>query len=585
MRHPVPVLLAALALAMVSLDAFDPWRRANIRVDRDVPAPMRDGVTLYADVYRPADDGRYPALLMRTPYDKQTDLHGFVFAAARRGYVVAVQDVRGQGRSAGTFDPYRQEIADGYDTIEWLAARPYTTGKVGTFGISYRGAAQWMTAPTRPPHLAAMVPAMTFASARHFFHHGGVFSAPVLSWLLGRQFKERAARGLPITSGEELRTAMAASGEAWMTHVPLRDLPVMASFPIWAEWIDHPDPGPYWAAYDIERQHPRVEVPALNVTGWHDDNYGQPGAIRNYVGMRRNGGSPRARDGQRLLIGPWTHGVPTLERTSYGGVDFGPNAGIDYNDTLLRFFDYWLKDLDDGFSAEPPVRYFVMGDNVWRQERQWPPARTEHRELFLAAGRQLSWTEPATGDARYTYDPKHPIRMPREGVVYTSGPGRGDWQGVAARGDVALFTSVPLERDLEITGQILGRVWITSTAPDTDVSMRLLDVDPSGLVRNFTVAPGVIRARYRSTESETETAPTPLPAGRPTELTINLGYTSYVVRAGHRLQVYVGGSVFPNVHPNTWEPFRSPGQAVPATQTVFLGGVHASRVVIPVIPR
>jgi uncharacterized protein len=260
-------LTAILAVAGLTLHASDPWRRANIRVDRDVPAKMRDGITLYADVYRPMDEGKYPALLMRTPYNKATDLHGFIFAAARRGYAVAVQDVRGQGRSEGQFDPYLQEIDDGFDSIEWLAAQPYTNAKVGTFGISYRGAVQWMTAPTRPPHLVAMAPAMTFASARHFLYHGGIFSTPVISWLLARQIRERAERRLPITTGDELRKAMAEDGERWMLHLPLRDLPVMKEFPLWADWIDHPDPGAYWAPYDIEKQHAQVDVPALSITG------------------------------------------------------------------------------------------------------------------------------------------------------------------------------------------------------------------------------------------------------------------------------------------------------------------------------
>jgi putative CocE/NonD family hydrolase len=575
------VLAAALVVAIQAQEAS---RYHNITVERDVAVAMRDGTRLFADVYRPAGPGRYPALLMRTPYDKLQSVSAFVIAAVKRGYVVALQDVRGQFRSEGSFNPYLQEINDGHDTIEWLASQPYVDGKVGTFGLSYPGAVQWMTAPTRPPHLVAMVPAMTFANARHFTYHGGIFVSPILNWFMQRQVKARREQGLPYASIEEIRKVVAEKRHEWLMSLPLRELPVMRPFPVWRDWVDHADDGPYWAPYDIEAQHPQVQVPALNVTGWHDDDYGQPGAIRNFVGMRQRGGSDPARRGQRLLIGPWSHGVPTLDRTTFGGVDFGPNAGFDYSEALLRYFDYWLRGIDNGFSKEPPVKYFVMGDNVWREEQDWPPPSTQYLEFRLADGGKLLRDGPAAeSSTSFLYDPMNPIRLPGDGLIYAGGSGLPDWRIVTARRDVAVFTSEALDRDLEITGQILARVWFSSTAPDTDISMRLLDVAPDGSVRNFTVAPGMLRTRYRSTEREQR--PAPLTSGRPVELEINLGYTSYVVRAGHKLQVYAGGSVYPYVHLNTWERFDSWSQARPATQTIHFGAKHPSRVVVPVIPR
>lgn len=574
-----------LAVALlVALQAQEPSRHHNITVDRDIAVAMRDGTRLFADVYRPSAPGRYPALLMRTPYDKVQSVSTFVIGAVQRGYVVALQDVRGQFRSEGSFNPYLQEINDGHDTIEWLAAQPYVDGKVGTFGLSYPGAVQWMTAPTRPQHLVAMAPAMTFATARHFTYHGGIFVSPILNWYMQRQVKARRERGLPYASIEEIRKVVAEKRHEWLMYLPLRDLPVMRPFPVWRDWVDHADDGPYWAPYDIEAQHPQVQVPAFNVTGWHDDDYGQPGAIRNFMGMRQRGGSDPARRGQRLLIGPWSHGVPTLDRTTFGGVDFGPNAGFDYSEALLRYFDYWLKGIDHGFSTEPPVKYFVMGDNVWREAQDWPPPSTKYLDLRLAEDGKLFWNGPgADSSTSFVYDPMNPIRLPGDGLIYAGGSGLPDWRIVTARRDVAVFTSEPLDRDMEITGQILARVWFSSSAPDTDISMRVLDVAPDGSVRNFTVAPGMLRTRYRSTEREQR--PEPLTPGRPVELEINLGYTSYVVRSGHRLQVYAGGSVYPYVHPNTWERFDSWSQARPATHTIHFGANHPSRVVLPVIPR
>jgi hypothetical protein len=492
---------------------------------------------------------------------------------------VVVQDTRGQYKSEGRFIPYAQEVDDGYDTIEWVATLPYVDGKVGTFGLSYPGAVQWMTAPTRPPHLAAMVPAMTFASHRHFFYHGGVFGAGMMNWLLGRQFRERRQLGLSPSSSETLRDEWSRRGDEWQQFVPLRDLPLMKAFPYWAEWLDNPIESDYWHRFDIEAQHDKVVVPALNFTGWNDDSYGQPGALRNFVGMRARGGTEQARRGQRLIVGPWTHGVPTLTRTAFRGVEFGPNAGIDFNEPQLRFFDYWLKQIDDGYSTEPPVRIFVMGDNVWRAENEWPLARTQYTDIFLRANNRLSFTAP-DDDARaqFVYDPLNPVRLPP-----TDDTGTRDWRPLASRADVLTYVSEPLDRDTELTGHLIARLWMASTAPDTDVTIRAFDVDPAGRAWPLTAAPGVLRTRYRSTEDPRPARP--LTPGDPSELTISLGYTSYVLKAGHRLQIFVMGSVFPNIHLNVWGPFKSLSQAVTAAQTVYHDQAHPSRIELPVIPR
>jgi putative CocE/NonD family hydrolase len=543
---------------------------------------MRDGVTLYADIYRPDGPGAYPALLVRTPYDKEAESTPFMLAAVRRGYVVVIQDVRGQFKSGGSFLPYLQEINDGYDTIEWVASLPFVNGKVGTFGLSYPGAVQWMTAPTRPPHLVAMAPAMTFANARHFVYDGGVFVSPILNWLLGRQVRERRERGLPLATAEEVRDAWTQQAGRWLTFLPLRDLPIMRPFGYWAEWLDHPDDDPYWAPFDIEAQHNRVEVPALNLTSWNDDSYGQPGAIRNYLGMVKNGATERARRGQRLVIGPWTHGVPMMGQTKFNGIDYGPSAALDYNDLLLQFFDYWLRGIDDNYSTQPPIRIFVMGDNEWRAENEWPPARTRYQDLFLRKDGVLDRQGPAAGEApdRLSYDPRNPVRL-ASAVRYEIEP--GSWRMITSRRDVLSYTTAPLERDIEITGLILGELWVSSTAPDTDFTMRVLDLSPDGSPTDFVAAFGRLRARYRSTEKEAP--PQPLPPEKATLLTIGMGYTSNVIKAGHRLQVLVTGSVFPYVHLNVWEPFVSMSQAVVATDTIYHDADHPSRIILPLIPR
>jgi putative CocE/NonD family hydrolase len=400
-----------------------------------------------------------------------------------------------------------------------------------------------------------------------------------MNWLLGRQFRERRQLDLRIVSGDELRDAWSKDGERWMQHLPLADLPLMKPFPYWAEWLNNPIESDYWKPFDIEAQHDRVTAPALNFTGWNDDSYGQPGAIRNFVGMRARGGSEEARRGQRLIIGPWTHGVPTLNRTSFLGVDYGPNAGVDFVEPQLRFFDYWLKGIDDGYSKEPPVRIFVMGDNVWRDEREWPIARTRYTDFYLSAGRALAPSPPqADSSATFVYDPRRPVRIPE-----SDESGVRNWDAVISRDDVLTYTSAPFEREVEITGHIAATLWASSSAPDTDFTARVFDVEPSGRMWPLTRAPGVLRARYRSTEDPQP--PRPLAPGEPTELTISLGYTSYVMKPGRRLRMFVTSSVFPNVHLNIWGPFTSLSQAVAATQTVHHTRAHASKIVLPIIPR
>ena len=585
----VPLSLTILAAASVVAP------QPHIVVERNLPARMRDGVTLYADVYRPEGEGRHPALLMRTPYDKdgaqQSARLAMTVAAVRRGYVVVIQDTRGQFTSDGRFVPYAQEIDDGYDTIEWAAALPYVDGQVGTFGLSYPGAVQWMTAPTRPPHLKAMAPAMTFAHGNHFFYHGGVFEADFVEWLLGRQTRERQQMKLPFVSPQEIAAGWERDGDAWMEHRPLAALPLMERFPYWREWVENPIESDYWKPYDIEAQHPRVVVPALNLSGWNDDQYGQPGAIRNFTGMRANGGSDDARRGQRLVMGPWTHGVPSLSRTTYAGTDFGPNAAFDYVEAQLRFFDYWLKGKDEGYSRESPVRIFVMGENRWRAENDWPPAGTTVQPWRLSAGGMLrvrvaemrnGMADGASGASGtgFTYDPRTPARVP---AASASAP--ADWRAVTSRGDVVEFTSEPLSAPIEITGHAVARLWFTSSAPDSDVTVKLLAVRPDGSSYALTNAYGALRTRYRSTERPRP--PRPLPAGEPVELEISAGYTSTVVPAGARVQLLVAGSMRQGltIHPNTWDFSSATSGPVPATHVIHHSARHPSRIDLPIVAR
>jgi hypothetical protein len=567
----------------------------NLRFERDVEVPMRDGVILRADLYRPAAEGRYPTLVYRTPYGKHDLLEGepTITRAAHAGYAVLVQDVRGRYRSDGEFRPYQQEGKDGYDTIEWAAAQPWSNGRVGTFGLSYPGAVQWLAAMEAPPHLAAIFPAMTFATGRHFFYAGGMWDHSWIKWIAAYIAPdERRRRKLPgAKSYAESEKEWAVHKWEWQRFTPLREFPLLKAVAPWYyEWMEHPDDGPYWEFADVVKAHPRIRVPAVNFTGWYDNNYGPAGALANFTGMRERAATEEARRGQRLIVGPWGHGDPSEARTALGELDFGLSATLDYYGLVLRWHDRWLKGIRNGIDEGAPVRIFVMGENAWRDENEWPLARTRYTDWFLrgggkangAAGDGRLAAEPPAGEEpadRYVHDPADPVTLENWEKW-----GPFDRSQLLKRPDVLVYTSEPLAEDTEITGPIRVELWVTSSAPDTDFLVMLHDLHPDG--RSYNLLPleaGAMRARYRGSEA----APEMLKPGEPARLVIGGMATSNLFRAGHRIRLEVASSRFPalDVNPNTGEPFGTSKRGVPARQAVLHDDAHPSKVTLPVIPR
>ncbi len=549
----------------------------------NVEARMRDGTVLRADVYMSAERTPTPALLIRTPYGKDgwRD-RAFLAQALERGLIVVVQDVRGRYASDGTFDPYRQEGRDGYDTIAWLASQPWCAGRVGMCGLSYPGAVQWLAAVETPPALACIFPAMCFSSGRRFFYFGGAFDLSWIPWAaINIAPEERRRRGLegPKTP-REAREAWPLVARDAFRHVPLLTLPLLRDVaPFYYEWLDHPDDGSYWDFADVESKHHRVTVPSFNLSGWHDEGYGPTGAVRNFLGVRARGASPAARQ-PRLVIGPWTHGEPTPASTRVGHRDFGKTAGLDYDALVLDWCEWHLRGRDRGLGGALPVRIFVMGANRWREGSDWPPVPTERRELYLRAGRRLSWTRPAGPEPPdvYTYDPREPVEDP----YHAEGLGPHDQRAIAGRPDVLTFTTEPLADDVEVVGPIEFRLWIASSAPDTDIFARLLDIEPGGPAWNL-MSPTleVLRLRYRKSEREPER----LAPGVAYEVGLALGVTANLFRRGHQIGVQITSSLFPHLdrNPNTGRPVPIEERLVPARQTIFHDWIHPSRVILPVV--
>lgn len=576
----------------------------SIKVEQNVPAPMRDGTVLYADVYRPDAPGGYPVILCRTPYSKDFSLVRVVeldaIRAASEGYVLVIQDVRGRFASDGDFYTFKNEIQDGYDSVEWAAAQPWSTGKIGMVGASYVGATQWLAAVSRPPHLAAIFPSITGSDYHEgWTYQGGAFQMFFNMWWsvsLARDNLEKLSQSLGDLQNEQeqLIEALDHLDEA-LRSLPLKEYPALKRpglAPYYSDWLDHPDDDAYWRQWNIEDRHRDVVVPAYNFGAWYDIFLG--GTIRNFLGMQKNGATEETRQGQKLLIGPWYH--DWIQTNKVGDVDFGvmsDAASIDVDGIKLRWFDYWLKGIQNGIMEEPPVRIFVMGANTWRDEHEWPLARAQYTNYYLHSngnantlnddGVLSSETPGEEPPDVFLYNPSNPV--PTRGgnlCCYDAAQPSGafDQREIEARSDVLVYSTPPLEKDLEVTGPIIVTLWAASTAVDTDFTAKLVDVCPCGGAVNLT--DGIIRARYR----ESKACPKLIKAGREYKYTIDLCATSNVFKAGHRIRLEISSSNFPRFdrNPNTGNTFGEDTVLKPATQTVLHEGRYPSHVTLPVIP-
>ena len=563
----------------------------EIVLDKNVEARMRDGVILRCDTYRPSADGRYPALLQRTPYSKNDpeDVERF-HRISRRGYVVVVQDTRGRYTSEGVARPH-DEAEDGYDTVEWVAGLPYVNGKVGMFGGSYLATTQLLAASLRPPHLVALFPSNSYANRYDMVFQGGAFYlADGLGWNLGQALDVRrrtltpdADRDRPIELDDRQRALLQ---QHWLWFLPLNRMDALdlrRFHPAYFDLLAHPSYDDYWTRFNIAGRHRGFATPAFHLTGWFDSLLN--GTLRNFTGLRAGAATELARANQRLLVGPWTHARPTRESISVADLNFGAEAGVDAESLLLEWFDGWLKDQPRAPGA--PVRVFVMGANEWRDEDDWPPKRAVPTAYFLhsrggantlggdgALSTALPSDEPPD---RFVYDPWDPV--PTGGLGgYSRLP--IDQRPIESRADVLVYSTPVLESPLEVTGHVSLTLWVASGAPDTDFTAKLVDVYPGGPARPL--CDGVLRARYRLSHS----VPQLLTPGLPVELSIDLGATSNRFNPGHRIRLEVSSSNFPRFdrNPNTGHPFGQDADLARAEQTVFHDGVRPSRLQLPIVP-
>jgi putative CocE/NonD family hydrolase len=523
--------------------------RASVIVDRDVAVPMRDGVVLRADVWRPASEGRYPVLLLRTPYDKSatevTNVHSGLDAlrAVDEGFVVVIQDTRGRFQSEGIFDPYRCEPLDGADTVSWAAGLPFANGNVGMYGGSYFGGTQLLAAMEAPPALKAIAPAITAADYfEGWTYQSGVLQLGfVLYWTLFALSPNEILRQPPRERGRYQLIFDDLMADPWATlaRLPLDDLDGLEEIlPWYREWLAHGERDEFWLAVAPNEHYGRMTVPALHVGGWYDIFVA--GTIENFIRLSEEAATPEARAGQRLLVGPWSH---ANYRDTVGGLQFGPAsswAALDSTGMQLAFFGEHLR--GDAPAELARVRVFLMGANAWIESDSWPLPDVHDQRWNLRGGGVLS-AEPAGDEApdTFTYDPASPVPT-QGGATFIPGfevgfrTGAHDQREVEDRDDVLVYTSAPLVENIDVVGHVVAGLCVSSSAPSTDFTAKLVDVHPDG--RAYVICDGI--ATFAD-------------IGGPQMLNVSLGPTANRFRSGHRIRLEVSSSNFPRFarNPNT----------------------------------
>ena len=555
---------------------------------------MRDNVRLDTNVFYPAGSGRFPTVLVRTPYGKGADLPAGYQSFINHGYAVVMQDVRGRYGSGGLFDVLNQEGPDGYDTLNWIAAQPWSDGKVGMIGGSYLGIAQWRVALLNNPHLKAIFPVVSGSDEyldRYYSEGGAMKLGHRLLWM--SQNLTPAGTAKPKFSD-------------YIYHLPPRTADRSATrrtLGFYQTILNHPTYDSFWKNLSVRENIERVHVPVFSVGGWYD-NFAESD-LNAFAALHKLYG--RLDDKHRIMIGPWAHNMST----PFPGVTYGDDSSSPIRSYQIEWFDHWLKGAPEDalrFSPEKwhavraevdeaPVHIFVMGVNRWRDEPDWPLARARNTALYLASESAanglsgdglLQWkpdrarTPDASSDS-FVYDPRNPV--PTRGGAVCCDPkifpwGPIDQRPVEKRKDVLVYTSAPVKQDLEVTGPIRVVLYASTSALDTDFTAKLVDVFPNGEARNLT--DGILRVRYREGLEKAELAE----PGKVYPLVIDAGVTSNVFQAGHSIRVEISSSNFPRFdrNPNTGRAFADETTLKKAQQTVYHSRQYPSHLLLPVIP-
>jgi uncharacterized protein len=564
----------------------------TVTIEHGVAVKMRDGTILRADIYRPNAPGKFPIILTRTPYDKHHD-DVFGLKGVARGYVVINQDVRGRYTSEGEWYPFLHESEDGYDTVEWAAALPYSDGRVGMYGGSYVGATQMLAAIAHPPHLAGICPVVTASN----YHDGWTYQGGAFEQWFNESWTSGLAQDTLIRSVSRQTNALNGIAKLPLAEYPLFPLPQNSSStelmhelaPYFLDWLAHPDYDDYWKRWAIEEHFPDIRVPVLTIAAWYDIFLG--GSLRNYIGLKQHAENAVARDGQRLVV---TIGGHAGAGQKVGDIDFGPDAPFDEDEITLQWYDHLFKDISNGFAGPKRVKLFVLGANQWRDEDDWPLARAKDTKYFLSSGGKansasgngtLETVAPrADASDEFIYDPANPVPTIGGPLCCDSThlkPGPRDQGSAETRSDVLVYSTAPLTSDLEVTGPVRLELFAKSSAVDTDFTAKLVDVGPDGFAQNLTE--GIVRARYRNSQEKPEL----MKPGEVYKLNVDLWATSNVFHKGHRIRLEISSSNFPRFdrNMNTGGETTQPQKPVSATSTVLHDAGHPSVLILPVVGR
>jgi len=569
LRIPVSGLILFLLLFSISFAEELSQPVYEVVEELNVKVAMRDGIRLSTNLYRPDHPGKFPALLMRTPYGNGGSGHSGGHFYAKRGYAVVIQDTRGRFESEGVFDAFQAEALDGYDTQQWVGNQPWCNGKIGTFGGSYVGFTQWMPAPLQSPCLVAMFPVVTFADFHDMVYHGGAARIRLFSswsyemtvpYIFGpkrlRDVQDDVFRSLPLMEQDKLI--------GWKV-------------PFLRDWLAHPEHDLYWDRTSIRDGYSRIKASVYNVGGWFDICLA--GTLNNFTGMTSADIDPAIRRKQKLLIGPWVHSISKDGKV--GELDFGKDAVVNMQELQLQWFDSRLKGQDTGIMDQAPVNIFVMGENLWRSENEWPLARTQYVNYYFHSGGHAN-TLNSDGildtilpddesPDRFLYDPGNPVPSPPNGPT--------DQSSIEEREDVLVYSTPRLPKAVEVTGPVEVIVYASSSAPNTDFTAKLVDVHPDG--RAMRLCDGIIRASFRNGNTNTSN----IEPDKIYEYRIDLWATSNVFKEGHRIRVEISSSNFPRFdrNLNTGGNFATDTTWAKAEQIIYHSREYPSCIVMPVI--
>jgi hypothetical protein len=543
----------------------------KVEEELDVKVPMRDGVRLSTNIYRPEGPDRFPVLLMRSPYGNGGAGDPEAYFFVRHGYVVVLQDTRGRYESEGIFEAMQPEALDGYDTQQWISGQSWCNGKIGTFGGSYVGFTQWMPAPLQSPYLVTMFPVVTFSDLHDVVYQNGAFRLELWGpW----SFEMSHPYNITLDSIDKHRSKILMS-------LPLidQDKKLGWKIPFFRDWLLHPEHDRFWDRTSVGSDYPKIRTSVYNIGGWYDILL--KGTINNYMKMTGRDIDPVIRNKQKIMIGPWVHDEG---KRLVGDLDFGEEAVLDQNALMLRWFDSQLKGVNNGIIEEPPVKIFVMGENKWRFENEWPLARTNYMKFFFHSQGNANtvsgdgWMDTGISKNlkpdKFIYDPDNPVI-----TIGTMGP--YDQRKVETRNDVLIYASAPLKEDIEVTGPVNAIIYASSSAKNTDFTAKLVDAYPDG--RAIRICEGIVRADHR----DSSLPPSNIEPGKIYKYEIDLWATSNVFKKGHQIKVEISSSNFPRFdrNLNTGNYFATDTAVLKAEQKIYHSAEYPSCIILPVIQK